>query len=114
MADDEKRVEECKKCVCCKLVCKFFFLSGAVFLGTFLALLLAHALTKPQFPPSHRGMMEQYHPGLERQIPPVTRGHVGQKPQINRVMLHNGYKNARPEAFDPQIPQQEPIQKTAE
>ena len=73
---DEKRVEECKKCECCKLVGKFFFLSGAVFFGTLMALLLAHALTKPQFPPCHRFMM-QPPIGIERQLPPAMAGQYG-------------------------------------
>ena len=80
MVDDEKRTEECKNCECCKLVGKFFFLSGAVFLGTLMALLLAHSLTKPEFPKCHKGMMRPHHPGIERQVPPVAEAEQGKLP----------------------------------
>ena len=66
MTEEQK---DCKKCECCKLVCKFFFLSGAVFLGTLMALLFAHALLKPQCPPCMGKMMRPYL-GIERQMPP--------------------------------------------
>ena len=83
MTEEQKKVEECKKCECCKMVCKFFFLSGAVFLGTLMALLLAHSLLKPNFPPC-AGKMMRPHLGIERQMPQGMYGHPGARPDFNK------------------------------
>ena len=79
MSDEQKKVEECKKCECCKLVCKFFFLSGAVFFGTLMAILLAHALLKPNFKACPM-MMFPPRPGIE--------GHMHHK-----MMMHPGFRH---------------------
>ena len=111
MTDEEKKVEGCKKCECCRLIAKFFFLAGAVFLGTFLALVLAHALAKPKFPPCHKGMMRPHDPGIERQLPPKFQLEQGRLPNAEGRQLpsreefrgHRGLGHAGAEA--PQTPQ---------
>lgn len=82
MTEEEKKVQETKQCDCCKKAQEFFFIAGAVFLGTLLALLLAHALNKPQFPPCHRGMMGPHHPRMERQLPQQAFSRHGQRPNF--------------------------------
>jgi len=104
MSDEQKKVEDCKKCECCKLVCKFFFLSGAVFFGTLMALLFAHALLKPNCPPCHSKMMGPHRPGIERQMPPQMIEHRGQMPNFK---MHPGQMrmHKRPDVKG-QIPQE--------
>ena len=70
MSNEEEKVEKCNCTDCdnyeiCRRVGKFLFLAGAVFLGTFLALVLANALNKPKVP-NVNGMRGQ-RPGIERQ-----------------------------------------------
>ena len=104
MAEEQKKVEECKNCECCKLVCKFFFLSGAVFLGTLMALLLAHALLKPSCPPCHGKMMRFHRPGIERQMPSRMLKHRGQRPDFYKPGPGNFAKPQRPNAQRPAFP----------
>lgn len=65
---DCKCEPECK-CKTCKYICKFLFLTGAIFLGTFLALSLANALQRPKFPPFPCNCMRHRMGGFERQVP---------------------------------------------
>jgi len=97
MSDEQNKVEECKckNCEICKLVGKFFFLTGAIFLGTLFALLLAHALNKPQFPPFHRGMYG-IRPGIEKQIP--CKCHKGLKKDFKG--RHHKFDKQRPHEFN--------------
>ena len=107
MTDEQKKVEECKNCECCKMVCKFFFLSGAVFLGTLMALLLAHALLKPSCPPCHGKMMRFHRPGIERQMPPRMFEHQGQRPDFGNYGPKHFSKSQRPDAQRPDLPKAE-------
>ena len=57
MTDEEKKSECCgNESKCCKMIAKFFFKVGAVFLGTLLAILVAAALLKPPVPPCPCGI----------------------------------------------------------
>ena len=53
MTDEEKKCE----CKCCKKVKEFLFISGAVFVGAFLAIMLSSAVLKPKMPPCPMRMM---------------------------------------------------------
>ena len=104
MTDEQK---ECKKCECCKLVCKFFFLSGAVFLGALMAILFAHALLKPTCPPCRGNMMRMHRPGIERQMPPRMLEHRGQRPDFNNRVPNRFLGPQRPmhrPSFEKQTP----------
>lgn len=87
MTDEEKKVEvvEHKEC-CCKLFCKFLMITSAVFVGSLLALLVAKALTQPNFPPCPCAM-KGHRPGIERQLPPQ----IGERP-----MHKHHFKGKRP------------------
>ena len=104
MTEEQKKVEECKKCECCKLVCKFFFLSGAVFLGTLMALLLAHSLLKPSFPPC-MGKMMRPHAWIERQMPPRILHQTRPRPGFDASMPDRFQRHQRPD-FKGQVPQE--------
>lgn len=65
---EELKTCNCKK-KCVKVLKKFIFLSGAVFVGSTLAILLSAAILRPKCPPCPRGMMGP-HPRMERQLPP--------------------------------------------
>ena len=80
MTDEEKKVECCEKeCKCCKMIAKFFFKVGAVFLGTLLAILVAAALLRPGVPPCRCGIGPQGPCPLkmERHMPPMAKYHKG-------------------------------------
>lgn len=65
--------EEIKTCDCkekaIKKLQEFAFISGAVFIGALLAILLSAYILKPKCPPCNNGMMGPY-PRIERQLPP--------------------------------------------
>ena len=61
--------EEVKTCECKEKAKKFLFISGAVFVGATLAILVSAAILKPKCPPPPMGMMPP-RPGFERQLPP--------------------------------------------
>ena len=101
MTDEEKKVEiieqkEEKKCCCCKLFCKFLMITSAVFTGTLLALLVAKALTQPQFPPCPCAM-KGYRPGFERQLPSQQMG--------ERVMHGHHFRGERAKFEPDKMPQ---------
>ncbi len=110
--------EEKKECKCktCELLGKFLFLTGAVFLGTLLALLLAHAINKPKFPPCHRGMFMGPRAGIERRLPPpiAQQGRMrpeiqyfyGQRHEFNRGINRHHKRFKKMNAPIPQMPQQ--------
>ncbi|GEM_PF-6144912 len=62
MSDEERH--SCKKAVK-----KFLFISGGVFVGATLAILVSAALLKPKCPPPPAGFMPPA-PPMERQLPP--------------------------------------------
>ena len=96
MTEEHVCETECK-CKACKYICKFLFLTGAIFLGTLLALLLANALQRPKFPPCPCNCMKNKMHGIEKQLP---QHHMDK--QKNDVM----HENVNPERFNkPQRPE---------
>lgn len=81
MTEEQVCETECK-CKTCKYICKFLFLTGAIFVGTLLALLLANALQQPKYPPMPCNCMKHGMHGMERQLP------MG-KPVANNVMRNH-------------------------
>ncbi len=104
MVDEQNKKTECRHCEYCKLVGKFFFISGAVFLGTLMALLLAHALLKPNFKACPMGMFPP-RPGIERQMPPHMFGQPGQRHGFHRGMRGFQPPMQQPANVPPQGPQ---------
>ncbi len=97
MPDEEKNVtvettevKECKNCETCKLIKKFLFLSGAIFVGTTLAILLSAAILKPNCP-CHKGPMKGHGPipGIERQMPMPNHGGFYRR----EIQFHKGPQN---------------------
>ena len=85
MSDDEKKVEKHCECECCKKIAKFFYLAGAVFLGTLLAILVSYALLAPKNPPCPCAM-RGHHAGIEHQMPPM----MGQNGFAGPQKMHKG------------------------
>ena len=94
MTDEEKKCN----CRCKELALKFLFLTSAIFLGTFLAILLSQAINKPKFP-CHRGMMK-YHPTIERRLPPpMMRGNDRINPEYAK--FHHFQQESHKRDFNP-------------
>ena len=107
MTDEEKITKseetkecECKTCKCCEYAKKFLFLTGAIFLGTLLALLTAHCMLKPKF---HHPPMGIYGPraGIEC---PFKNHHRMMPPQGKFQKMKNDFQPH----FDRQLPPQSP------
>lgn len=119
--------EEIKTCDCkekaIKKLQEFAFISGAVFLGALLAILLSAAILRPKCPPYHRGMMGPY-PRMERPLPPPPpmmydhggpgrefRGpREGHRPHFKEHRGHRYYKDfdRRHHEFDRRLPDKMP------
>lgn len=75
MTEEEKKCE-CKTCKCKEYAKKFLFISGAVFVGATLAILVSANILKPKCPPPMYMMGPRM--GIERQLPPPA--FYGQRP----------------------------------
>ncbi len=78
MSDEERH--SCKKAVK-----KFLFISGGVFVGATLAILVSAALLKPKCPPPPAGFMPPA-PPMERQLPPPPAGFMPPAPPMERQL----------------------------
>ncbi len=94
---EEKNYEE-KSCNCfckSKWFKKFLIVTFGTFIGAFLALCLFSAINKPPMPPIPPMHPAMHHPGMHKECP-----------------CWHHYKNSRPKAHPPVIPQapEPPIQ----
>lgn len=105
---EEVKTCDCKEKAIQKLK-EFAFITGAVFLGALLAILLSANILKPKCPPCHKGMMGPY-PGIERQLPPpgmmnhADRGHYGRDfrgPQAERRQFREYQNHKDMKGFNP-------------
>ncbi len=66
---EEIKTCDCKE-KCVEKLKEFLFISGAVFVGGTLAILLSAAILKPKCPPGPMGGVMPLQPRIERQLPP--------------------------------------------